>query len=124
MEALLDRMRESWEGLNDRERRMVAALGFLLAVFVLGFPLLWIARENGDIESENEAYREVLAELEDKKLGLEPAIARYQEGIELLKGCHSQLAGFRARVEELTRDAEGGLRPFAEDPDAPGDESR
>ncbi len=65
-----------------------------------------------------ERLEAIVAELEDKRLGLEPAIARYQEGIELLKSCHVQLSGFRARVEELTRGAEHGLRAFADDPDA------
>lgn len=92
----------------------------------------WAAMQNEESRAANEPtfdqrlerLETLVAELEDKKLGLEPAIARYQEGIELLKGCHSQLQGFRARVEELTRDAEGGLRPFAEDPDAPGAAAR
>ena len=59
----------------------------------------------------------IVAELEDGELGLEPAIERYTRGIELLKSCHATLAAQRARVEELTADAERTLRPFAGDPD-------
>jgi exodeoxyribonuclease VII small subunit len=60
----------------------------------------------------------IVNELESGGLELEPAIARYQEGIELLKQCHGVLRGFKAQVEELTRDAEDALRPFEGDPDA------
>lgn len=60
----------------------------------------------------------IIAELEEGGLGLEPAIERYQAGIEHLKLCHSSLETYRRRVEELTKDAEGALRPFDGDPDA------
>ena len=59
----------------------------------------------------------LVAELEQGGLGLEPAIERYQEGIELLKQCHGALAGFRRQVEELTREADEAMRPFEGDPD-------
>ena len=36
----------------------------------------------------------LVSELEEGGLALEPAIARYQEGVELLKGCHAQLARY------------------------------
>lgn len=63
----------------------------------------------------------IVRELEDGGLGLEDAIGRYQEGIELLKGCHATLEGYRRRVEELGREAEAALAPFEDDPDvAPG----
>ena len=67
---------------------------------------------------------EIVGELESGRLELEPAIARYQEGIELLKQCHGVLHGFKAQVEELTRDAESALRPFESDPDAAPAEGR
>jgi len=60
----------------------------------------------------------LVGELEQGGLELEPAIERYQEGIELLKACHGTLERYRRRVEELTTDAEEALRPFEADPDA------
>ncbi|MEO0649332.1 MAG: exodeoxyribonuclease VII small subunit [Planctomycetota bacterium] len=60
----------------------------------------------------------IVAELENGELGLEPAIERYTAGIELLKSCHATIEAQRARVEELTADAESALRPFDGDPDA------
>jgi type II secretory pathway component PulM len=35
MDALLDRFRTFWDGLNDRERRMLAILGVTLGMLVL-----------------------------------------------------------------------------------------
>ena len=61
----------------------------------------------------------IVGELERGDLGLEPAIERYQEGIDLLKQCHTLLAGYRRRVEELTAEAEQSLKPYGRDPDLP-----
>ena len=60
----------------------------------------------------------IVAELENGEIALEPAIARYQEGVELLKSCRTLLEGFQKRVEELSAEAEGGVAPYAADPDA------
>ncbi len=65
-----------------------------------------------------ERLEAIVTELEDGGLGLEQSIERYQEGIEHLKRCHHTLDEYRQRVEELTKDAEGALRPFDGDPDA------
>jgi exodeoxyribonuclease VII small subunit len=64
----------------------------------------------------------IVGELERGDLGLEPAIERYQEGIDLLKECHTLLAGYRRRVEELTAEAEQSLQPYGRDPDLPAGE--
>jgi exodeoxyribonuclease VII small subunit len=66
----------------------------------------------------------IVAELENGEIALEPAIARYQEGVELLKGCKGLLEGFQKRVEELSADAEGGVAPYADDPDASRETAR
>ncbi len=68
-----------------------------------------------------ERLEAIVTELEEGGLGLEPSIERYQEGIEHLKRCHVRLGEYQKRVEELTRDAEQALRPFAGDPDADDD---
>lgn len=59
----------------------------------------------------------LVAELEDGGLGLEPAIEKYQEGIRLLKSCHETLGTYKARIEELSGEAEVTLSKIA-DPDA------
>ncbi len=62
----------------------------------------------------------IVAELEKGEIALEPAIARYQEGVLLLKSCRGLLEGFRKQVEVLSSDAEGSAAPYADDPDVPG----
>lgn len=61
---------------------------------------------------------ELVRELEEGGLELEPAIERYQEGVALLKDCHGLLARYQRQVEELGREAEEALAPFRGDPDA------
>jgi len=60
----------------------------------------------------------IVSELEGGGLALETSIDRYQEGVSLLGECRTILSGFQKRVEELSNDAEGALRPYAADPDA------
>jgi exodeoxyribonuclease VII small subunit len=66
----------------------------------------------------------IVAELEGGEIALEPAIARYQEGVEILKSCRGLLEGFQKRVEELSAAAEGGVAPYAGDPDAEREQGR
>ena len=70
-----------------------------------------------------ERLEALVHELEEGGGGLEQAIERYQEGIALLKGCHETLQGYRARVEELGREAEDVLTPLADDPDFAGSDT-
>jgi exodeoxyribonuclease VII small subunit len=63
------------------------------------------------------ALERIVQELEDGGLGLETAIERYQQGIALLKSCHTTLAETKERVAELSAEAQGVLRPLASDPD-------
>ncbi|HED64343.1 MAG TPA: exodeoxyribonuclease VII small subunit [Planctomycetes bacterium] len=77
--------------------------------------------EEPSFDARLERLEAIVAELEDGGLGLEEAIARYQEGIEHVKLCHGTLAGFRKQVEELSREADAALRPFDGDPDLPSD---
>ena len=59
----------------------------------------------------------IVSELEGGGLALENSIDRYQEGVALLRECRRILGGFQKRVEELSADAEGTLKPYAADPD-------
>jgi exodeoxyribonuclease VII small subunit len=63
---------------------------------------------------------EIVHALEEGELELEPAIARYKEGVGLLKDCRGLLGQYRAQVEELTAEAQASLRPYDQDPDVKG----
>jgi exodeoxyribonuclease VII small subunit len=77
------------------------------------------AGEGGSFDERLARLQAIVSELEQGELGLEPAIERYQEGIELLKQCHTVLAGYRRRVEELSAEAEAGIKAYGADPDFP-----
>jgi exodeoxyribonuclease VII small subunit len=65
-----------------------------------------------------ERLERIVGELEGGELGLEGAIERYREGVDLLRGCREQLQAYRRQVEELSGLADEALRPYAGDPDA------
>ncbi len=57
----------------------------------------------------------IVRELEDGKTGLEEALARYEQGMALLRRCYSQLRQAEQRILELTGvDANGNpvTKPF------------
>ena len=58
---------------------------------------------------------QVVRDLEDGGLGLDDALARYEQGIGLLRACHSQLQGAEQKILQLTRvepDGQPVLHPF------------
>lgn len=57
----------------------------------------------------------IVRELEDGKIGLEESLARYEQGVALLKRCYGQLRKVEQKIVELTgQDAEGNplTKPF------------
>lgn len=79
------------------------------------------AGDDLDFDAKLERLEGLVRELEGPELGLETAIERYAEGVELLKRCHSALGRHRKRVEELSADAEASLASLRDDPDFAGD---
>ena len=85
--------------------------------------------EPGDPQqpSFEEALRQlegIVRQLEEGELGLDEAMARYEEGVKLLRRCHQLLEQAERRIELLSGvDAEGNpiSTPF-EDPSLPLDE--
>jgi hypothetical protein len=70
MDALLDRFRTYWDGLHDRERRMLAALAMVLGVILLLLPLVLITTQNDELSDESEEIRAVLASIEENRAAL------------------------------------------------------
>ncbi len=57
----------------------------------------------------------VVRELEDGRLGLDEALARYEQGVGLIKRCHGKLRQAEQRILLLTGTDENGtplLQPF------------
>ncbi len=63
-----------------------------------------------------ERLEEIAGELEAGELGLEKAIARYEEGVKCYGQCHKILSSAEKKVEILTRASSGELeaQPFEE----------
>lgn len=51
---------------------------------------------------------EIVSDLEDGSIGLEESLARFEDGMRLLRHCHDVLGKAEARIEQLTGfDADG-----------------
>lgn len=71
-----------------------------------------------NFEESLAALENIVSELESGDLGLEQALARYEQGIRHLKQCHAQLARVSRRIELLSGvDAAGNpiVVPFDDD---------
>jgi exodeoxyribonuclease VII small subunit len=58
----------------------------------------------------------IVQDLESGDTGLEQALARYEQGVALLRRCYEQLRNVEQRIVELTGKDEAGnpaLKPFA-----------
>jgi exodeoxyribonuclease VII small subunit len=82
--------------------------------------------ENLTFEQALIELEHIVRELEDGQTGLEDALARYEQGVQLLKRCYNQLSQAEQRILLLTgQDAEGRpiLQPFDHAPTADGDKN-
>ncbi|MBX3251487.1 MAG: type II secretion system protein M [Myxococcales bacterium] len=82
----LDRLRASIDGLNERERRLLAVLGVVFALIVIVLPLYLVTSSISEIEAENRAISTVLRDigrargtLAQRQAEREAAQARYRE---------------------------------------------
>ena len=61
--SALDGARAAYENLNERERRLVLALGVVLVLLVVFLPLYLLTSSVSDIEDENQQIRDALREI-------------------------------------------------------------
>ncbi len=64
----------------------------------------------------------MVRELEDGRLGLEDALARYEQGVGLIKSCYQQLRQAEQRIQLLTgvdEEQRPILQPFKHEATAP-----
>jgi type II secretory pathway component PulM len=64
MNSLFDRLRATWENLNDRERRMLSILGVVLGAVLLIMPPILLVMDNTDLEAQNSELRSVVEQLD------------------------------------------------------------
>jgi type II secretory pathway component PulM len=70
MNSLLERLRTSWENLNDRERRMLAVLGGVLGAILLLLPPVLLVLDNADLEAQNAELRNAVEQLDMQRTRL------------------------------------------------------
>jgi hypothetical protein len=63
MNSFLDRLRNSWENLSDRERRMAMLLGGFMLALLLLLPPVMLSLGNSELEAQNDELRGVLEQL-------------------------------------------------------------
>jgi type II secretory pathway component PulM len=61
---LFERLRATWENLNDRERRMLSILGAILGAFLLIMPPILLMMDNAELEVQNAELRNVVEQLD------------------------------------------------------------
>jgi type II secretory pathway component PulM len=61
--SLLDRLRSTWENLNDRERRMLLLLTGVAITLLLLVPPIMLTLSNNELETQNAELRSVLEQL-------------------------------------------------------------
>ena len=81
--------------------------------------------KQSSFEELMERLEDIAGELESGELGLEKAIARYEEGVKCYQQCHKILSDAEKKVEILTRGETGELEavPFEGATDADADEA-
>jgi type II secretory pathway component PulM len=61
---LFERLRATWDNLNDRERRMLTILGAVLGAVLLIMPPILLVMDNSDLELQNAELRNVVEQLD------------------------------------------------------------
>jgi type II secretory pathway component PulM len=61
---LFDRLRATWDNLNDRERRMLTILGMVLGAVLLVMPPILLVMDNADLDAQNTELRNVVEQLD------------------------------------------------------------
>src|ERR1043166_6086409 len=72
--------------------------------------------DNVKFEDALAELERIVHELEDGQTGLEQSLARYEQGVGLLRRCYQQLQQAEQRILSLTGETEEGapiLKPFA-----------
>jgi exodeoxyribonuclease VII small subunit len=83
-----------------------------------------MATKNQDAKKEEPSFEtaigrleSIVEQMESDKLSLEDLLARYEEGVKLVKLCSEKLQAAEKRIEIITRDAGGRPKAAAFDAD-------
>lgn len=86
MHDLLDRVRQAFENMSEREQRLVLLTGVVLGLLITALPLFLMTTANSDLEGENDEMRALIGRLSLDRTKLqrlakeqERAMARYDQ---------------------------------------------
>jgi general secretion pathway protein M len=112
--AWLDGLRESWEKLSDRERRMLSIMGAVVAAMV-AFVAVWTTSSAlAEVEEERDSIRSVLADIDRAKDVLAKRLAERQAVEARYNNKAPPLAAF---VEDRAKEEGLEVRQVVEDPE-------
>ncbi len=63
---IFEGIRQRWENLNDRERRMLTVLGLIVALLALLMPPIVLTMDNQELEAQNADLRDTLEHLAEQ----------------------------------------------------------
>jgi type II secretory pathway component PulM len=110
----IDSIRQSWDNLSDRERRLLSLTGGVL-VAVLAFALVWTATSAlAEVEEERDAIRSVLADIDRSQELLAKRDAERRAVEERFRNKAPALAAY---VESRAKDEGLEVRQFSEEPE-------
>lgn len=121
VEDLKERARLAWESLNGRERVLVGVMGGVLALTLLGLPLVLMSMTNQDIAAENDRLQSLLQTIAEQRDQLEKRAAERDAIKKLYERDAPPLGGF---VENQAREAELSIRESVDQPEKKYDRFR
>lgn len=105
--------RRAYENLNERERKLVLALGAVLAVIVILLPLYVMNSSISSIEDDNRAISDVLREIDHSR----PSILRHQaERRAVMRLYEHQAPALGSFLEKLAGDQGIAVREVSDQP--------
>ena len=113
MSGLMESLRRSWQGLNERERRLVGLMGLTLVGLVI-FGIFYMSQSAvSDVESENQALETALADIGRARTRL---LARAAERDVAERRYATKAPPLGSFVEANARDNELTLREVVDQP--------
>lgn len=112
--SIMESLRDAFDNLTDREQKLVALLGVVVVVLVIGLPVYLMGAGLSEMEAENDALRDVMREIDQARPRLARLAAERDRNRALFANEAPALAGF---VEQAAAAEELALREINDQPE-------